>query len=533
MSRVSRTLLALAAIVAVYGVLYAPARRFEFVWADGDAIRDSRVFDLPLGRELRTTEHARMDPSLMELHGIVLTHEAWRPLLILSHGFDIAHFGRVPGPMHVHNIVLGALGILAAFWLAARLFGATTPALAVAALFAWHPLHVEPICFISARGDPLSGLFALVAAALVVEMAPVGSTSRSRRSKMALAAAAGVFMLLSLFTKEANVLAPLALAGFALATGRLRAWAVGLAALATAVVVYAIARALCIATGPAATHGERLARAAGALPAIVLEYARSFLLPFDLSISRPLNLPVAVGWAALAVVVVVVALALRRAPPSWSAPLRLAAAGVAWAGLTIAPAAVAVFSEAAVADRYAYLALFGFAMALVAVGTRIAARSRAAAWAAGSLMAIMCVFVTAREIPAWASSGALYAHAAAVEPDSATAHSRVGSWLAERGAWSEAVVEFEKSAVLPGAGDRVHDNLGVAYLNAGRLPEAEAMLRRAVDESHGTSYRAFYNLGTVQRLRGDVAGACASYRRALAVSSDYARARADLQRYCR
>ncbi len=527
--------LALVGILAVYAALFARSRRFPFVWADAAAIRDSAVFDLPLGRELRTTEHERMDPSLMELHGIALTHEAWRPLLILSHGLDIALFGRVPAPMHVHNVLIGALAILAAFLLGARLFGAAEPALLVAALFAWHPLHVEPICFISARGDPLAGLLALVAALLVVEVAPVGGAARGRGATFALAGAAGLVFLLSLFAKEANVLLPLALAGFALATGRLRAWSAGLVALAAAVAAYAGLRALLLPHAPAATHVDRLAPAAIALPAIALEYARTFVLPFDLSISRPLYLPAALGWAVLVVGAALTVLALRRSAPTWRPPVALAAAGVAWAGLLVAPAAVAVFSEGAVADRYAYLPLFGFATALVALGARAAQRSlplRRAAWGGAALLLALLVFVSAREIPAWSGDGALYAHAVAVEPGSAAAHNRLGRWLGERGDWSHAVGEFERAAALPDAGDHVLDNLGVGYLNVGRWPDAEVVLRRAVERSHQTSYHAWYNLGTAERALGDLPAACTAYRRALAISPGYAHARADLARYC-
>lgn len=530
----ARTALALGLILLVYAALFARTRRFDFVWADFDAIRDSPVYDLPLGQELRTTEHARMNASLLELRGIVPLHESYRPLLILSHGLDIELFGRVPGPMHVVNVLWGALAILAAFWLAARLFAAPEPALLVAAIFAWHPLHVEPICFISSRGDPMAGALALVAAALVVEMAPAGRAARGGGARLGLAAAAGLTMLLSLFTKEASVLMPVVLLGFGLATGRLRAWGAGIAATAAAVPAYAALRAVLVAHAPAATHANRVVQAVLALPAIVTEYARSFLLPFDMSISRPLYVPLALGWAVLALLMAIYLLALRRAPASWRPDVALSAAGVACAGLLFAPSAIAVFSEDAVADRYAYLPLFGFAVALVALGTR-AARSRPLRrWAAGfaAVFVVLCVFVTAREIPAWASSGALYAHAVDVEPQSAAAHSSLGRWLGETGAWADAVTEFEKAAALPDAADRVLNNLGASYLHVGRPREAEAALRRALDRSHGSNFHAWYNLGTAQRALGQDAASCLSYRRALAIVPDYAHARADLTRYC-
>jgi len=516
-----RVALAVALVVAVYVALYAQARRFELVWADADAIQHSPVYDLPFAAQLRVSEHARMNTGLTELHGLVLTHESYRPLLILSHSFDVHVFGRdASGAMHVHNLVLGALGILAAFWLAVRILGAALPALFVTAAFAWHPLHVEPICFVSARGDPLAGLLALVAAALVVEGVPI---------------AAGAVFLLSLFAKEANVLLPLALAAIALALGRLRAWRNGLLALAAAIPVYAVTRAFLVAHAPAATHADRLGRALAGFPAIVAEYARTFVLPFDISISRPLYVAPALGWALAAIAIAGTIVALRRAPAAWRSPVALAAAGVVAAALFIAPATVAVFSEHAVADRYAYLAVFGFALVPAALGAHLVAarpRSRAGVCAAGALFLGLCLFVSAREIPAWSTSGTLFAHAVAVEPNTSGAHYRLGSWLAQRGAWPDAVREFEAACALPGAGDRDLNNLGVAYLNVGRTRDAVTTLQRAIDQSRGSSFHGWYNLGTAQRLLGELDAACASYRHALALDPGYAHARADAQRYC-
>src|SRR5205807_1258825 len=121
----------------------------------------------------------------------------------------------------------------------------------------------------------------------------------------------------------------------------------------------------------------------------------------------------------LLVVIAGLIVARRRASASWHGAIAVAAAGLAWAVLMVAPSSIAVFSEAAVADRYAYLPLFGFAVAGVALGARAARESRALRLGLGGLIAAflgLCVFVTAREIPVWATSGALYVHAVEVEP---------------------------------------------------------------------------------------------------------------------
>jgi hypothetical protein len=530
----ARHFVALGLVLLVYVALFAQTRHFDFVWGDFDSIRDSAIFSMPLAKALRTTEHARMDPSLAELRGITLTHESYRPLVIASCALDVALFGRVPGPMHLDSVLLGLVAIVAAFWLAARLVGPTA-GLVVAAIFAWHPLQVAPICFLSARADPLAGMLTLVAAALVVELAPPGREARGRGATIALAIAAAIVFLLSLCAKEASVLLPAALGGFALATGRLRAWRGGLAAMVAVVPLYALLRSLVIGHAAAATHASRIVQAGMALPAIVAEYARTFLLPFDISISRPVYVPSLLGWLVVGLTLAIALVAWRRAVAA-RPTIALALAGMAWAVVLLAPSAIAVFSEAAVADRYAYAPLFGFAVALAVLGARVAAAStgrRAAVAVVTGLYLLLCLFVSAHEIPVWASSGVLYAHAVAVEPESPGAHNRLGRWLGEKGAWSDAVVEFEKAAAAPDAGDRVLNNLGVGYLNVGRPRDAEVVLQKAVERSHETSFHGWYNLGTAQRALGKLDDACAAYERALALSPSYAHARADHDRYCR
>ena len=201
----------------------------------------------------------------------------------------------------------------------------------------------------------------------------------------------------------------------------------------------------------------------------------------------------------------------------------------------IAPAAVAVFSEATVADRFAYAAVFGFALALVAVLARVAASSRAlrvAVFAVAALFFALCLFVSARELPHWASSGLLFAHDVDANPDTAMAHERFGRWLAGERDWGGAASHFERAASLPGAGDRVLNNLGVAYLNLGRFDDAARTLRLAIARSGDTSYHAWYNLGTAERALGRLPAACDDFRRAVALDAGYKKARADLARYC-
>src|SRR6185312_13737428 len=60
------------------------------------------------------------------------------------------------------SILFHAMNALLVFWLFLRMTGATWRSAFVAALFAWHPLHVESVAWVSERKDVLSSFFALL-----------------------------------------------------------------------------------------------------------------------------------------------------------------------------------------------------------------------------------------------------------------------------------------------------------------------------------------------------------------------------------
>src|SRR5665213_2077295 len=87
----------------------------------------------------------------------------WHPLTWLSHMMDCTLFGQNPGAHHFVNVIFHAANVALLFTLLLRLTEKIWPAALVAALFGWHPLHVESVAWISERKDVLSTFFALCA----------------------------------------------------------------------------------------------------------------------------------------------------------------------------------------------------------------------------------------------------------------------------------------------------------------------------------------------------------------------------------
>ena len=87
----------------------------------------------------------------------------WHPLTWLSHMLDCQVFGLNAGAHHLVNVALHVANTLLLFLLVFRMTKALWPAAIVAALFAWHPLHVESVAWIAERKDVLSTFFGLLA----------------------------------------------------------------------------------------------------------------------------------------------------------------------------------------------------------------------------------------------------------------------------------------------------------------------------------------------------------------------------------
>src|SRR5262245_50041969 len=83
----------------------------------------------------------------------------WHPLTWLSHMLDVTMYGRVAWGHHLTSLLLHLLNTFLLFGALRRLTGAPRRSLAVAALFALHPLHVESVAWVSERKDVLSTAF--------------------------------------------------------------------------------------------------------------------------------------------------------------------------------------------------------------------------------------------------------------------------------------------------------------------------------------------------------------------------------------
>lgn len=220
--------------------------------------------------------------------------EQTRPLTWLSFRADMALWGRNAAGYHAVNLALhAACVLLLADRLARRM--PRHAALIGAAVFALHPLQVEPVVYVFARGTLLAALFCLLAWRL---------WDAGRRW-----AAVPVFAL-AMLSKEEAAAFPLLLLLLDRAAGP-----------AAAMLGLSLAGGLRALAAASSTPGSWAGAEAGIAPlayfaaqgTVVLRYLRMFVLPWGFTVDPDIAVPgFAAACAAWLVVAAVAALAWRR-----------------------------------------------------------------------------------------------------------------------------------------------------------------------------------------------------------------------------
>ncbi len=182
-----KAILALA-LVAVAGLLaYGPAMGGAFIWDD-----DAHVgINAHLGG-LRGLAAIWTDPSATQ---------QYYPLTQTVFWLEYQLWGPAPLGYHVVNILLH-LGVAYTLWVALKRLEAPG-ALAVAAIFALHPVNVESVAWISELKNTLSGLFYLLALLQLLSFCEVHEPARWRHFTWGC-----VFFACALFSKTVTATLP-------------------------------------------------------------------------------------------------------------------------------------------------------------------------------------------------------------------------------------------------------------------------------------------------------------------------------------
>jgi tetratricopeptide (TPR) repeat protein len=482
----------------------------------------------------------------------------WHPLTTISHMFDCQLYGLKAGGHHLTNVLLHIIAVILLFLVLDQMTDAPWRSAFVAAVFAIHPLHVESVAWIAERKDVLSAVFFMLTLAAYVRYTARRTLSSyvimsilfacGLMSKPMLVTLPFVLLLLDYWPLGRNLRSDVRrqtseigghTAGFEKQT-----W---LRLILEKVPLFALAAGSCLATTLAQTEALnsfadlplRL-RIGNALVTYVI-YVWKMFWPTRLAIfyPHPYNrLPFAEIALVVALLLGVTALAfaLRKSRP-------YLIAGWLWYLVMLAPViGIVQVGDQARADRYTYLPQIGLFIAVTwAVADLFPRRSYRKLVLASASTLIIAALATAawKQTTYWKNSESLWTHAIAVTSGNDIAHSNLGLFFMQQGRMGEADSHFKQALDLIGttptgrsilSAARVHNNLGLLRAESGQLDEALSHYEEALNligdkptsRNRPSAALAHSNLGNALLQKGQVNDAIAHQRNAVELDPDYA-----------
>jgi protein O-mannosyl-transferase len=471
----------------------------------------------------------------------------WHPLTWLSIMLDCRLAGLRAGGHHLTSLLLHAASTALLFVILRRMTAAPGRSFVVAALFALHPLHVEPVAWASGRKDVLSTFFCMLtllayvryvrsATARPLAGQPAGNGWRMAPAQLGWYGGALVLFVCALASKTMVVTLPLIL--LLLDWWPLRRFERATAK--TLVLEKLPFFALSLLAGLLTLHAEHRI---GALPTTsqfpaqfrvanaILSYARYLLQlfwPADLTVFYPFPtvLPAAAVFGAACLLLLVTALVVRTVRTR-----RYLAVGWFWYVLTLLPVIglVQVGSHAH-ADRYTYIPLIGIFIMLTWGACDFAARwrqPRLLLFGVSTAAIVTCAVLARTQIAYWQDSEALFRHALQATRNNYIAHYNLGLYVSEHGHSEEAMEHYRRALEIHPAYGEAQSNLGLEIAKQGKIDEAITWFQAAI-RSKPRLPSAHSNLGTAFGLQGRLTDAVKEYEESLRLKPDDARVHSNL-----
>jgi tetratricopeptide (TPR) repeat protein len=428
----------------------------------------------------------------------------WHPLTWLSHMTDCELFGLNPGAHHFVNALFHAANAALLFLLLLRLTNALWPAAFVAALFAWHPLHVESVAWIAERKDVLSTFFALLA---LLSYTRYAQSKTSGRWQVAGGASlspatrhpsldnwfAVMFFALGLMAKPMLVTLPFVMLLLdywplkrILFPSTLNSqlsivfekWPFFLLTIISCVVTFFAQRngASVVSLQNVSLH-YRLENAAVAYA----DYLQKIFWPENLAVIYPMP-----GKIYTFVVATAVAVLIFISAAAWLWRRRAPYLVVGWLwflGMLVPVIGLVQVGGAALADRYTYLPAIGIFLAITFGALALTEQfqlSKMIPAIASVLILGACLILTEKQLRYWRGSKTLFAHTLAVTKNNDIAHVNLGVAFEQEGKPDEALREYQEAAKLAPTRYQIHNNLGNLLDNLGQLDAARAEYREAI-----------------------------------------------------
>ena len=476
-------------------IIYLPAAWFDFITLDDNLY----IIDNPgitLGISIEGIKWAFT----------TLYTTNWHPLTWLSLLAEYHFFGLHPAGYHIVGIILHALNSMLLFFVLLGLTGKRWRSVAVAALFAVHPLNIESVVWIAERKNLLSTLFWILTIWSYTRY--VSRPGAKRYLETALLFALG------LMAKPMGVSLPFILLlldywplrRFSFTQDRLpeapdfrRRVRIVVRLVIEKIPFFVISFLSIVITIYAAKTGGAaksllafplLGRLENALVSY-FSYIKLLLRPVEISLYYPYPsfMPLGKTIAAFLFLLAVTGFVIIKANK-----YRYLAVGWFWYLVTLLPViGILQVGRQAMANRYAYIPFIGvFIIIIWGIGDLLGRSRRLKYIAAGAvfLMIVYCGALSSRELQNWKDSRAVYARALAVTKDNHIAILGMGNELLKGGKLALAEKYYREALRIRPDYELTNYNLGLALMRQKKMKEAEFYFRETIkyDPSFSKAY---------------------------------------------
>ncbi len=503
-------------------IVYAQTLRFDFVNYDDPryVYQNTRITDgISIGNLAWAFSH---------IHS-----ENWHPLTTITHMLDCQLHGLNAGWHHFSNVLLHSFAVVLLFVALKQMTGALWRSAFVSAVFAVHPLHVESVAWIAERKDVLSAFFFTLT--LLAYSRYTSAPSIGRYLIVALVVALGLmskpmlvtlpFVLLLLDywplerfetckSRSGRRLSQLVLEKTPL---------LGLAA-ASSIVTF-------VAQRGAIGWTEQLPlseRVSNAVVAYVI-YMQQMFWPAGLAVFYPHpenRLPVLEISLAFVILVGITAASFcfrKRAP-------YLITGWLWYLGMLVPVIGLVQVGWQGHADRYTYLPQIGLYIAATWAVTDFTRSWRFQRKALAMAALIVVGALSWRcwlQASYWRDSETLFTHALAVTRNNDVAMNNLGIIFLEKGRLDDAISNLKAAIDVRPENAPAHDNLAKALLQKGQVAEAMVHYRKFL-EIEPENVEAHNTLGTALIQQGRLREAIGQWQDALAIQPENGNAASNL-----
>jgi Flp pilus assembly protein TadD len=450
----------------------------------------------------------------------------WHPLTWFSHMLDVKLFGFNAMGHHYVSVALHAVNSILLFLFLHYLTGSLWRSIAVAALFAVHPLNVESVAWVSERKNVLSTMFWILTLHVY--------SAYTKQKNLPLYILSIVIFILGLMSKQMLVSIPLVL--LLLDFWPLKRIAVQsectqpeqvdsikfkdlllekipfllLAIAASGIALSTQKRAM--SSLSETTLAERIANASLSY----VQYLRKIFWPNDLAVFYPFPESLLI-WEVITSAILLIAITGAAFKLRTRYPVLFV--GWFWYMITLVPViGIVKIGLQSMADRYAYIPSIGIFVIVVWFIADLAHKSfrrKLVLSGAGSMCMLLLAVTAWKQTAYWKDTMTLFSHTlAATSERNFIALGAIGRALEKQGYLDEALQKFDEALMVAPWYEYAKIHQGMILMNRGKLDAAVFKYDEAILQNP-TTVPGHINLGIIMGMQGNLDAAIKNFRIAL------------------